>query len=65
MINKTRNYKEEAKQSIVNAANIILNKADELAGDIEELKVTGISIWISLDPGKEPQIDITKTYLPM
>ena len=65
MIEVTKNYKEETKNAIITAANIIMNKAEELSSDIDELKVNGISIWISLDPGREPQLDITKTYLPM
>lgn len=59
-----RNVKEETKNAIIKAANIVINKADELSSDIDELKVNGISIWISIDPGKQPQLDITKTYLP-
>lgn len=65
MIEVNKNYKEETKNAIVSAANIILGKAEELSADIDELKVNGISIWISLEPGREPQLDITKTYLPM
>lgn len=65
MIEVTKNYKEETKNAIVNAANIILGKAEELSKDIDEFKVNGISIWISLEPGKEPQLDITKTYVPL
>lgn len=65
MIEVTKNYKEETKNAIVNAANIILGKAEELSKDIDEFKVNGISIWISLEPEKEPQLDITKTYVPL
>ena len=65
MIEAKRHYKEETKNAIVSAANIILGKAEELSADIDELKVNGISIWISLEPGKEPQLDIAKTYVPM
>lgn len=65
MIEVNKNYKEEVRSVIVSAANIILNKAEELSADIDELKVNGISIWISLEPGREPQLDITKTYIPM
>lgn len=65
MIEVTKNYKEETKNAIVNAANIILGKAEELSKDIDEFKVNGISIWIILEPGKEPQLDITKIYVPL
>lgn len=65
MIEVNKNYKEETKKAIESAANIILNKAEELSADIDELRVNGISIWISLEPGREPQLDITKTYMPL
>lgn len=65
MIEVNKKYKEETKNAIVSAANIILSKAEELSADIDELNVNGISIWISLEPGREPRLDITKTYLPM
>lgn len=61
-VNKLR--KEEVKDAIVKAANIIIQKSDELSADVDELYVTGVSIWINLDPGCEPKLDITKTYAP-
>lgn len=64
MIEVNKSCKEEVKEAIVKAANIIIQKSDELSADVDELYVTGISFWINFDPGCEPKLDITKTYTP-
>lgn len=61
-VNKLR--KEEVKDAIVKAANIIIQKSDELSSDIDKLNVSGISIWINFDPGCAPKLDITTSYTP-
>lgn len=62
MIEVNKIHKDEIKDALIEAANIIIQKSDELSADIDEMHVAGISIWISLDPGCEPKLDITKTY---
>lgn len=53
-------YGEELK-----AANIIIQKSDEISADVDELHVSGISIWINFDSGCAPKLDITKSYTPL
>lgn len=64
MIEVNKIHKDEIKDALIEAANIIIQKSDELSADIDKLYVSGISIWINLEPGCEPKLDITKTYTP-
>lgn len=54
--------REFVKNSIVEAGNIMIRKAYDIANDISDEKITGIWISINITPDSFPEINIEKTY---
>ena len=50
------------KSAIIEAANIIIENAEELTRDIEDRCVNGINIYLSVDADEAPTLEISKTY---
>ena len=56
------NDKEKLKDCVHEAADILHRKADEIVADIDNEKVTGISVTMFINPGEVPTIEISKSY---
>ena len=57
------NDKEKMKDCVHEAAEILHRKADDIASDLEDEKITGISVTMFINPGEYPTIEIGKSYL--
>lgn len=62
-MNQKINYKENAKKSIVGAANLLIRKANEIVSDLDTEKVTEIYISMRIGYDEDPAIDISKSYI--
>lgn len=61
-MNKT-NIIERLKNNIINAANLLLSKADSIVEDIDVDRVTNLFITLNLDRDESSTLDIEKSYL--
>lgn len=59
---KTTKTLKDIEKTILYAADILKENALALAHDVESRKVSGISIWVGLDAGEVPSIEIKKDY---
>ena len=59
---KTTKTMKDVEKTILYAADILKENALALAHDVESRKVSGISIWVRLDAGEVPSIEIEKDY---
>lgn len=60
---KTTKTLKDVEKTILYAADILKENALALAHDVESRKVSGISIWVGLDAGEVPSIEIKKRLL--
>lgn len=58
----TNNLRYDTKDSIINAAELLRVKADEIASDVDTERVREIYITLRIEPLEAPSLDITKTY---
>lgn len=56
------NLRYDTKDSIINAAELLKAKADEIASDVDTERVREIYITLRIEPFEIPSLDITKTY---
>ncbi len=63
-VNVTANAKQEYRESIVNAAKLLIEKADDIVSDVDTSKLLRISINFDLNFGESPELKITKAYYP-
>ncbi len=62
---KTMDYKEDFKKSILGAAKILTEKADEIVEDVDTSRVCRVSITLELHPSEVPELKVSKSYCPM
>jgi len=55
--------REQLKECIKEAADILHRKADAIVADVEDEIVTDISVTMFIRPGEAPTIEIGKSYL--
>lgn len=58
----TKNLKYDIKNSIINAAELLRAKADEITSDVDTERVKEIYITLRIEPLESPSLDIAKTY---
>ncbi len=58
----TNDLRYDTKSSIINAAELLKLKADEIASDVDTERVKEIYITLRVEPFEAPSLDITKTY---
>ena len=59
---KSGDIARETMESILNAADLLKDKAYDIAADIDTRKVQSIYITLSITPNETTSLDITKTY---
>lgn len=58
----TNNFKEEAKNSIIEAGNILVREAERIVADIDDEKVSEVCIYMRVCPSEAPELEISKRY---
>jgi len=62
---KPRTWKEEAKNNIIESAEILKRRAEDIVNDLDEEKVSEVYITIRIECFETPSLEIQKTYVPV